>query len=824
MKKIIVSFSLFCLFSFVVNAQSWIRINQLGYLPKSTKVAVWVAKEQTTINTFDLMDAKTNKKVWSSKKVENKGAYGPFTATCRLDFSDFEIPGEYYLQADTTLSPTFRVGPDVYDHTADFLLKYMRQQRCGFNPFFNDSCHLDDGFIVYHPTKSGQHLDVTGGWHDATDYLQYTATSANAVFQLLFAYRENPAAFGDAYQANGLPGANGIPDVLDEAKWGMDWLLKMNPSDTEYYNQIADDRDHAGFRLPTLDKVVYDSAQHGRPVYFCTGEPQGLVKYKNRATGIASTAGKYASAYAIGAAVLAEHFPEYAPALASRAEQAFTFGQQHPGACQTAPGGAPYFYEEDNWVDDMELAAAELYRLTGDASYLAEAQKYARQEPITPWMGADTARHYQWYPFFNAGHYEAAAGKSPEKSEFIAYYAKGLELIQKRGQDNAFLMGIPFIWCSNNLVAACLSQSRLYRKLSGDPAFEPMEAALRDWLFGCNPWGTSMIVGLPEEGDTPIDPHSSLTHLYNYKIDGGLIDGPVYGTIFNRLKGLVLFYKDEYAPFQSDLVVYHDDVGDYSTNEPTMDGTACLVYYLAAMEAESAAQGYEKPKVLFDKTGAIIRGDTSQKKIALVFTGDEFADGGQVILRTLERHNIKASFFLTGNFYRNPKFIPLIKKLRDAGHYLGPHSDRHLLYCDWTPERNLLVDQDSFSRDLEINYAVMSKFNITKADASYFLPPYEWNNEAITFWTQQMDLTLINYTPGTLSHADYTTPDDNNYRSSEEIYNSILDYEHKNGLNGFILLSHIGTDARRTDKFYHKLDVLIQVLKQKDYEFGRIGE
>ncbi len=807
------------LFPSIVAAQSWIRVNQLGYLPQSIKAAVWVSKDATTIKKFELVDAETKKVVWSSKKAEKKGAYGPFTSTYRLDFSKFKKTGRYFLQVGDIHSPTFPIGPLVYREAADFLLKYMRQQRCGFNPFFNDSCHVNDGFIVYHPTKSGQHLEVTGGWHDATDYLQYTATSANAVFQLLFAYRENPSAFADAYQANGLPGANGIPDVLDEAKWGIDWLLKMNPSPTEYYNQIADDRDHAGFRLPTLDQVVYDSNQLGRPVYFCTGEPQGLIRYKNRATGIASTAGKYASAYALGATVLAKHFPDYAVELTERAKAAFTFGEQHPGACQTAPGGAPYFYEEDNWVDDMELAAAELYRLTGDEAYLAKAQKYAREEPVTPWMGADTARHYQWYPFFNAGHYEAAEANMKKGTTFTRYYADGLNAIYQKGKDNAFLMGIPFIWCSNNLVAATLSQSRLYHKLTGDDQYQAMEAALRDWLFGCNPWGTSMVVGMPRSGDTPVDPHSSLTHLYGYNIDGGLVDGPVYGSIFGRLKGLTLFEHDEYAPFQSDLVVYHDDVGDYSTNEPTMDGTACLIYYLSALEAENTY-----PKPLFDGTGAIIRGDTTQKKIALVFTGDEFAEGGETIQRTLLRNEVKASFFLTGHFYRNPRLTTLIEKLLADGHYLGAHSDRHLLYCDWTEEQNLLVTRDSFTRDVQANYGAMAKFGIRKEDAPYFLPPYEWNNEIIALWTQQMDLQLVNYTPGTLSHADYTVPDDRNYRSSDQILTSILDYEYQNNLNGFILLSHIGTDARRRDKFYFKLDALIKILKSKGYEFVKIGE
>jgi len=158
-------------------------------------------------------------------------------------------------------------------------LNYMRQQRSGFNPFLNDSCHTRDGYIIYHPTLDSTHIDVSGGWHDASDYLQYVTTSANAVFQMLFAYQENPKAFGDRFNAAGVPGANGIPDILDEAKWGLDWLVKMNPSKDLMFNQLADDRDHLGFRLPTLDTVNYGRGKE-RPVYVATGQPQGIGKYK----------------------------------------------------------------------------------------------------------------------------------------------------------------------------------------------------------------------------------------------------------------------------------------------------------------------------------------------------------------------------------------------------------------------------------------------------------------------------------------------------------------------------------------------------------------
>ncbi|MEZ4809774.1 MAG: glycoside hydrolase family 9 protein [Allomuricauda sp.] len=799
---------------------SVIRINQLGYLPHSVKVAVFGAKRNVGVKSFSVHDALTNKPVFRSKNIESKGAYGPFEASYRLNFSDFEASGNYYIQANGVTSPTFRIDADVYDHTADFLLEYMRQQRCGYNPFLTDSCHVDDGYIIYHPTKTGEHLSVTGGWHDATDYLQYTATSANAVYQLLFSYRENPTVFGDAYGSDGLAGPNGIPDVIDEAKFGMDWLKKMNPSANEFYNQIADDRDHIGFRLPNKDSAMYDPGQKGRPVYLASAEKQGLKKYQNRSTGVASTAGKYASAFALGAMVLETFYPDYTHDLPNRAQNAFAYGQKNPGVSQTAPCKGPYFYEEDNWVDDMELAASALFKLTKENTYKEEALSYASVEKVTPWIGKDSVNHYQYYPFLNAGHFElASALQGQEKKKVAAFYAQGLEELYQRGKKNPFFMGVPFVWCSNNFVTAAVTQCKLYRELTGNTKYLEMEAALRDWLFGTNPWGTSMIVGLPSDGDSPTSPHSSLTVLEGYPTSGGLVDGPVYGSIFKGLIGLQLFQEDEYADFQSDFVVYHDDAGDYSTNEPTMDGTASLVYYLSSLEKESATMGHQKKQTVYDTSGAIIRGDVSGKKINLMFSGDEYADGAEEILAVLKKYGIKASFFFTGNFYRNPAYATIIENIKKSGHYLGAHSNKHLLYNDWTAEKTLLVTQEEFQSDLNANYAEMEKFGIQKEDAPYFLPPYEWNNNLITQWVDQLGITLINYSPGTLSHADYATPKMDNYRSSDDIVKSILSFEEKEGLNGFMLLSHIGAHPDRTDKFYTKLDALITTLKQRGYEF-----
>lgn len=577
---------------------SWIRINQLGYKTQGIKVAVWCSKTETGVGNWELVNAKTGTVVFTGNQTTLFGAYGPYQHTARLNFSTFETPGRYFLRAGITRSPEFRIGDDVYNGAADFCLRYMRQQRTGFNPYLKDSCHTHDGYVLYGEKagiKDSTRIDVVGGWHDASDYLQYTTTSANATYHLLAAYRDFPNVFSDEKAANGLDGNNGIADVLDEAKWGLDWLLKMHPRKDWMFNQIADDRDHMGMRIPAQD--TFYGRGFERPVYFLSGEPQQRGKYMNATTGTSSSAAKFSSAFSLGYQIFSKQNPDYAQTIYEKSLTAYQFAQQKQGFTQTASVRSPYIYAEMNWSDDMELAATQLANITNSKSRLKQAYRFAQIEKITPWLGKDTAAHYQWYPFINLGHYELAKQlKGKKQNRILNYYKQGIQGVWNLARQNAFYRGIPYIWCSNNLTTSFAIQCYWYRSISQDAGFEELEQANFDWLFGCNPWGTSMVYGLPAWGDTPVDPHSAFTHLKNYPIDGGLVDGPVYGSIYKNLIGIKLYQPDEYEHLQSNLAVYHDDYGDYSTNEPTMDGTASLIYLLAAKDAESNKAGASKKK------------------------------------------------------------------------------------------------------------------------------------------------------------------------------------------------------------------------------------
>ena len=828
--KRLVSIALLALAAVQTFAGSWVRINQIGYLPEATKVAVFMSDDAVKVDGFELVDAFTGDVAWRSDAVRPTGALGQMRMTCRLDFSALKTDGAYYIKVlssgGETRSEIFPINPKVYDGAADFVLNYMRQQRCGWNPFFKDSCHRKDGIIVGHPDpkKDSTFLDVTGGWHDASDCLQYTTTSANAIYQMMFAYQSNPEAFSDNHLADGTPGRNGIPDIIDEIYWGLKWLDKMNPEPGEMYNQIADDRDHVGMRVPNDDQADYGWGKgEYRPVWFCSGEPQQRGKRgdKNKTTGVASTAGKFASDFAFGAEILKPFYPEFAEKIGAKAQAAYDAGVAKPGVCQTASVVSPYIYEEDNWVDDMELAAYEMFRRTGDKKYRTEAIEYARREPVTPWMGADSARHYQWYPFMNMGHYRIARNFGGKVSaEFIRNMRSGIQRVYERGKDHPFMFGIPGIWCSNNLTSAMLTQCILYRELTGDTTYQEMEGALRDWLLGCNPWGVSMIVELPKGGIFPTQPHS---FIINYKMGnttGGLVDGPVYATIFGSLLGIRTDGGINYEEFQPGDLVYHDSTHDYSTNEPTMDGTASLTFPLSYYQREGSATAAHLTTQTDNniyQDGGIIRTDPSVKHIDFVFTAADKADGAERIISTLRKYNIKGGFFFTGEFFE--MYPDVVRRLVAEGHYVGSHSYGHLLYAPWGNRDSLLVTRQEFNEDIFKSYKVLREFGIT--NAPYFIPPYEHYNATISSWARQLGLQVINYTPGTLTNGDYTTPEMKRYFSSKEILGRIWEYERTdpNGLNGHIMLIHFGTDPARTDKFYDKLPGLIRELRRKGYSF-----
>lgn len=225
--------------------------------------------------------------------------------------------------------------------------------------------------------------------------------------------------------------------------------------------------------------------------------------------------------------------------------------------------------------------------------------------------------------------------------------------------------------------------------------------------------------------------------------------------------------------------------------------------------------------------GAIVRGPRNEKRLALVFTGGSFADGGPRILDDLKARGAGASFFLTGDFCRYAAFKPIIARMRDEGHYVGAHSDKHLLYASWDSPPKLMVTRTQFDEDLTKNLIELEKLGIPQPRARVFLPPYEHYTREIADWSTARGLVLINFTSGTRSSADYLPDNDRNFISAPEIVKTILKKEatDRDGLSGFLLLMHLGATPERTiDRLHDQLGALLDELGRRGYRFVRVDE
>ncbi len=229
-------------------------------------------------------------------------------------------------------------------------------------------------------------------------------------------------------------------------------------------------------------------------------------------------------------------------------------------------------------------------------------------------------------------------------------------------------------------------------------------------------------------------------------------------------------------------------------------------------------------RATFDE-GAIVRGDPTVHELALVFTGGEFGEGTEHILDTLERAAVPAAFFVTGAFLAPPGRAELVRRMVKDGHYVGPHSDAHPLYCPFDDREHTLVTRAFFASDLEANIAALRALgSLAPGQPVWFIPPYR----------------VVQPRPGpmgararrhdVLLHARQRLESRLDPRGRRTIRVVAADpgrhiaYEQRDphGLNGFILLLHLGSGRR--DPMHSRLGALIDALHARGYRFVRVDE
>lgn len=246
------------------------------------------------------------------------------------------------------------------------------------------------------------------------------------------------------------------------------------------------------------------------------------------------------------------------------AKQIYAYGKKRPRAQPSTADGGFIFYNETSWKDDMALAAAELYRATGKSKYLKQAHKYAAR--------LENAYSFSWGDIHALAHYEIASVDASYVPTAIAFLNEDLTGMQYAALNNPFRAAVgQFFWGSASEMIGAALEALWYEKLSGDSQYRSLALAQVNYVLGANPWGVCWVNSVGTTWSS--HPHHFVGVLTTSELVGFWNEGPLLQADWNSL-GITLEDTDAYWEFQSSQAVYHDDIEDYATNEPTLTANA----------------------------------------------------------------------------------------------------------------------------------------------------------------------------------------------------------------------------------------------------------
>lgn len=526
-----------CSTCLIAEPDIYFRFNQAGFLPDDYKSMVLLSNERLDGRKIQIIDSHNGRLAYNVLLKNSRGDYGNFRYTYVVDFSNLKAEGEYYFQIGRQKSYSFKIGKDVFNGIADSLLQFFKVQRCGFtDPEFHKVCHVADATSLIDGTrKIAQSFDVTGGWHDAGDYVKFLNTTAYATYMLLFSYEFDSVKFG--FDTN----HNNVPDILEEAKVGLDWMLRCRYKDNKLVTQVQDLRDHeVGWRMPEDDKLQFD-----RPAFLGIGK--NLI-------------GMYAATMAMAYRIWNDRmrYPEFAKRCLDAAKQLYSIRNYVADVDSSGTGS----YIDKKYLGKMALGAVELYISTHDDNYLRDAKNYADAAGSDFW--------WSWGDINSLAHFRLAK----YFSKYTEYIEKNLEEFNKNKNGNIFEKGAALSWGTNVTLLGIALQNILYERLSGKTNFDTLATIQRDFILGRNPWGVSFISDVGKNYTQNF--HHQVAYLTG-KLPGGFAAGPATKNYVDKAK--IKFDKtDKYAKFQSKEMYYRDDRQDYITNEPTITGNATAIF------------------------------------------------------------------------------------------------------------------------------------------------------------------------------------------------------------------------------------------------------
>ncbi|MEO0836952.1 MAG: glycoside hydrolase family 9 protein, partial [Cyanobacteria bacterium J06642_3] len=483
----------------------------------------------------------------------------------KLDFSSTTQPGTYYLKQNKLRSPQFKIGEDIYQQPLVTLLRSYYLQRCGVeldDPVTGIShvpCHLNDGLIAHQDQfhQASEFMSAVGGWHDGAAYSKYVASTTVTIARLLHLYQQYPDRFPDGQLA--IPESdNNISDLLDEMKFGLDWLLKMQRTDGAVYRKVAGQQ--------WAIAITPDTDLQARYIY-----------------GISTPeTAKFAAVMAIASRIYQSIDSDLAITYLQAAESAWQYLQTQPEMKVDwvegdDSGSQKYLASASNTeaslqtdTDDRFWAAAELYIATGKANFSSYFAEHLDQMQYSI---------FDWKHPVNLALVNYATQKQqPATAEFVAQIKSKIRqradlVLAKVKQSPYHTANDNFIWDSNRITAEegitlfyayQLTQNKDYLNAATDQL---------NYLLGCNHFNQTFVTGI---GENPV---KRLNHPFaiakRITIPGLVVGGPNE----KSPDAMVLQNRGQLS--------YVDDNRSYATNQYAINNNASVISLIANLTTQN---------------------------------------------------------------------------------------------------------------------------------------------------------------------------------------------------------------------------------------------
>lgn len=537
---------------------SAIKLNQVGYFANASKIVI---VPSTNIVKFNVINANGSVVLSGISSAPAVWEYSG-EAVVQIDLSALNAVGQYSLEVeDSQQRASFSIKASPYDamHKAAFKAYYINRASIKLLPEFAGDYarpmgHVDTQVLVHSSAATASRPEGTvisspKGWYDAGDYNKYIVNSGISTYTLLLAY-EHFTAYYDNKSLNIPESNNGIPDILDEIDWNLEWMSTMqDPNDGGVYH-----------KLTTKNFTPIIMPHEGT-------EPRFVVQ-KSTAAAL-----NFAAVMANASRLYQATRPTLANKYLLQAIDAYSWALENPTQYYRQPSDIQTGeYGDNNVTDEFAWASAELYLTTQEPPFLENFDQYAQAAQVPSWAQV-SALPYISMAFNNQADILFTEQQRQRYSTRLVDLANNIMQTYNTSAYKVAMSEGDFVWGSNAVAmnrALVLWQAH---KITQDEQYKVAAEELVNYVMGKNPTGFSFVTGFGEV--SPIEPHhrQSVADEVLTPVPGFLVGGPHSG-------------QQDSCNYVSDLPAqsFLDDWCSYSTNEVTINWNAPLIYSLAQLE------------------------------------------------------------------------------------------------------------------------------------------------------------------------------------------------------------------------------------------------